>query len=171
MEAPLREMLEECLKGTKRTRRVASRRMIAAQEWTDERSAAWEAVRARIAHAGPMYHLKKGYRVLMFTDASDSFWGDCVTQVPEEGLWSEMPVAEMSHEPLGFVSGAFKNAQVRWPVIDKEAFAIISTCRRLQFLFWGGFCVYCDHRKLAYIFHPGATNMPPSKIAEQRLQG
>ena len=84
LEAPLREMLEECLKGTKRTRRVASRRMIAAEEWTDERSAAWEAVRARIAHAVPMYDLKKGYRVLMFTDASDLFWGCCVTQVPEE---------------------------------------------------------------------------------------
>ena len=75
LEAPLREMLEECLKGTKRTRRVASRRMVAAEEWTGDRSAAWEVVCARIAHAVQMYHLKKGYRVLMFTDASDLFWG------------------------------------------------------------------------------------------------
>ena len=106
-------MLEECLKGTKRTRRVASRRMIAAEEWTDKRRTAWEAVRSRIAHAVPMYHPKKGYRVLMLTNASDLFWGGCVTQVPENEFWSEMPLAEMSHESLGFVSGAFKNAQVR----------------------------------------------------------
>ena len=118
-----------------------------------------------------MYQTKKGYRVLMFTDASDLFWGGCVTQVPEQEFWSEMPVAGMSHEPLGSVSGTFKNAQVRWPVIDKEAFAIISTCRRLEFLLWGGFVVYCDNRNLAYVFRPGVTNMPPSKIAAQRLQG
>ena len=84
LEAPLREMLEVCLKGTKRTRRVASRRMIAAVEWTDKRRTAWEAVRSRIAHAVPMYHPKKEYRVLMFTDASGLFWGGCVTQVPEK---------------------------------------------------------------------------------------
>ena len=40
LEAPLREMLEVCLKGTKRTRRMASRRTIAAEEWTDERRTA-----------------------------------------------------------------------------------------------------------------------------------
>ena len=77
----------------------------------------------------------------------------------------------MRHEPLGFVSGAFKNAQLRWPIVDKEAFAIVSTCRRMEYLLWDGFVVYCDHRNLAYLFHPGATGVPPSKIATQRLQG
>ena len=54
--------------------------------------------------------------------------------------------------------------------MDKEAFAIVSTCRRLEYLLWEGFAVYCDHRSLAYIFHPGATSVPPTKMAAQRLQ-
>ena len=55
--------------------------------------------------------------------------------------------------------------------MDKEAFAIVSTFQRLEYLLWEGFAVYRDHRSLAYIFHPGATNVPPSKMAAQRLQG
>ena len=133
LEAPLREMLEARLDGTKRTRRAADRRMLMDNDWTAERTAAWEMVRERIAKAVPVYYPKEGYRVLVFTDASDLFWGGCVTQVPEEEFSQGLTADDMSHEPLGFVSGAFKNAQVRWPIIDKEAFAIISTCKRMEF--------------------------------------
>lgn len=56
----------------------------------------------------------------------------------------------MIHEPLGFVSGAFNNAQVRCHIVDKEPFSIVSTCRRFEYLFLGGFANYCDHRNLAY---------------------
>ena len=86
--------------------------MIAAEEWTDQRRTAWEAVRSRIAHAVPVYHAKKGYRVLMLTNASDFFWGGCVTQVPEKEVWSEMQVVEQSHEPHGFVRGAFRHQNI-----------------------------------------------------------
>ena len=57
--ATLREMLKVCLKGTKRTRRVATPRMMAMEEWTDQGRTTWEAVRSRIAHGVPMCHPKK----------------------------------------------------------------------------------------------------------------
>ena len=73
LEAPLREMLEARLEGTKRTRRAADRRMLTDNDWTTERTAAWEKVRERILQAVPVYYPKEGYRVLVFTDASDAF--------------------------------------------------------------------------------------------------
>ena len=44
----------------------------------------------------------------------------------------------MTHEPLGFVSGSFKGAQLNWPTVEEEAFAVVSTFRRLAYLLWDG---------------------------------
>ena len=90
--------------------------------------------------------------------------------MPVDDFSNGVSVADRHHAPLGFVSGAFKGAQVRWPIVD-EAFAIVSTCRRLEYLMFRGFVVYCDHRNLAYIFHPNAAGASSSKTAAQRLQG
>ena len=73
LEAPLRALLEECLCNTRRTKRVEARRAVDSNEWTDERMAAWDAVRLRVSEAVPLNHLKPGLSV-MFPDASDKFW-------------------------------------------------------------------------------------------------
>ena len=62
---------------------------------------------------------------------------------------SGIPVVDMAHEPLGFVNGGFKGSQLNWAMVDKEAFAILSVCRRLSYLLWDGFDIFCDHRNLA----------------------
>ena len=52
LEATLRALLEECLRNTRRTKRVAARRAIGSNEWTDERMAAWSVVRIRDERGG-----------------------------------------------------------------------------------------------------------------------
>ena len=81
LEAPLRALLEECLCNT-RTKRVAARRAIGSNEWTDERMAAWDAVRLRVSEGVRLNHLKPGFSMMMFPDAGDKFWGSCITQIP-----------------------------------------------------------------------------------------
>ena len=136
-----------------------------------DREDAWVAVKALVEKAVRLYHPRQGYRVMVFPDASDLFWGSCVTQVPSAEVDSNMPVEEMSHEPMGFLSGAFKGPQLRWPTVDKEAFAVVSTFRRLAYLLWDGAKVYSDHRNLQYILHPGGPGPTVSKQAGQTLQG
>ena len=75
-------LLEECLCKTRRTERVAERCAIGNNECTDERIAARDAVRLRVSEAVPLNHLKPGYSVVMFPDASDKVWGSCIAQVP-----------------------------------------------------------------------------------------
>ena len=102
---------------------------------------------------------------MMFPDASDKFWGSCITQVPTVELWGSVAIADMAHEPLGFLSGPFRGSQERWAAVDKEG-TIVSTFKRLPYLLWGGVAI---HRNLAYIF--GANGAPTSKAVAQRLQG
>lgn len=52
----------------------------------------------------------------------------------------------MSHNLLGFVGDELRNAQIRFPIVDEEAFAVVSACRRLvDYLLWEEFSVCCDH--------------------------
>ena len=44
----------------------------------------------------------------MFPDASDEHWGSFLTQVPQDELDRGVSVEDMTHEPLGFLSGTFK---------------------------------------------------------------
>ena len=66
LKAPLRELLEECLCSTRRTKRVEARRVID-NEWTDDRAAAWDAVRLRVGEAVPLNHQKPAFSVMMST--------------------------------------------------------------------------------------------------------
>ena len=43
-----------------------------------------------------------------------------------------LPVEDMTHEPLAFLSGTFEGGQMRWATIDKEGFTIVSTFRHLE---------------------------------------
>ena len=70
LEAPLRALLEECLCNTRCTKRVAARRAVGSNEWTDERMTAWGAVRRRVSEAVPLNHVKHGVSAMMFPEAS-----------------------------------------------------------------------------------------------------
>eukprot|EP00903_Cladosiphon_okamuranus_P017435 g16059.t1 len=168
--APLRDFLETHMAGNpKRTKRVASNRAIAPQAWTPALNAAWAQAQDMIAHSVTLYHPKEGSAVLMFPDASDEHWGSFLTQVPQSELDAGVVVEDMSHEPLGFLSGTFRGSQLRWATVDKEGFAIISTLRRLEYLLWGGVHIHTDHRNLAYIFNPEACVSSVPKTTAQRL--
>ena len=97
------------------------------QQRLDERAAAWDAVRLRVSEAVPLNHVKPGFSVMMFPDASDKFWGSCITQVPTVELTGSVATAVMCHGPLGFLSGPFRGSQERWATVDKEGFATGST--------------------------------------------
>ena len=42
-------------------------------------------------------------------------------------LTGSVAIADMSHEPLGFLSGYFSGSQERWATVDKEGFAVVNT--------------------------------------------
>ena len=58
----------------------------------------------------------------MFPDASECHWGSFVTQVPDSEMDQNLPVEDMTHEPLAFLSGTFKGSQMRWATIDTVSY-------------------------------------------------
>jgi hypothetical protein len=79
----------------------------------------------------PLAHPKEDADVCVFTDASQDHRGVVITQV-RPGVLSK-PREEQKHEPLAFVSGSFKGASSRWPIVEKEAFVIVETCKRMEY--------------------------------------
>ena len=59
-----------------------------------------------------------------------------------------LAVADQQHEPLMFLSGTFGGAAMRWATVEKEAFALVETVKRADYLLRrpGGFRLFTDHR-------------------------
>ena len=145
--APLRALLEELMVGAaRRTKRVAKSRVIQPASWTKDRLQAWVAAKDLVTQTVTLFQSRLGCQVLVFPDASECHWGSFVTQVPDAEMDQNLPVEDMTHEPLGFLSGTFKGSQMRWATIDKEGFAIVSTFRRLEHFLWNGVHIFTDHR-------------------------
>ena len=73
--------------------------------------------------------------MLIFPDASALFWGGFLTHFPERDLTSGIPVVDMAHKLLEFVTEKeLKGLPLNWAVVDKEACAILSVCWRLPYL-------------------------------------
>ena len=107
--------------------------------------------------------------VMMFPDASDKVWASYVAQIPTVELTGSVAIADMCHEPLGFLSGPFWGLQERWATVDKEGFAIVSTVKWLPYPLWCEVAIHFDRRNLAYIFD--ANGAPRFKAVAQRLHG
>ena len=108
--SPLRALMEHRLKGTSRTKKVASRRALKDGDWTPERVEAWDNSREMLMNAEELsFRRPNDCRVLVFPDASDLFWGCCLTQVPKKELVAGLSPMDMSHEPLAFPSGVFRD--------------------------------------------------------------
>ena len=164
--------MQHQLKGTSRTKSVASRRALTDGDWTPGQVEAWDNSREMLMNAVELsFRRLNDCRVWMPPDASDLFLRCCLTQVPKEELVAGLSFMDMSHEPLAFLSGIFRGSQLCWPTVDKESSSILSAFQRVPYLLWDGSNIFCDHRNLAYIFSPQTCGVMLSKVASQRLVG
>ena len=90
----------------------------------------------------------------LFTDASEYAWGAILTQIPEEDL--VRPVHLQRHEPLNFLGGYFKASSFNWSILEKEAYALVESCVRLEYLLIRdkGFKIFADHKNLVFCLIP-----------------
>ncbi|CEP01805.1 hypothetical protein PBRA_008747 [Plasmodiophora brassicae] len=92
----------------------------------------FEKLRAVLVEHVQLAYPKKDFQTCLFTDASEFAWSAVVTQIPMEDI--ELPISEQRHEPLAFHGKRFDNTQLRWPIIEKEAAAIVQATTRGDFL-------------------------------------
>jgi hypothetical protein len=114
-------------------------------------------------------HPDPAKRICVFTDASNDHWGAVISQISVQCV--DLLVADQDHVPLMFVSGTFSGAASRWAIVEKEAFAILETLRRADYLLHrpGGFDLYTDHSNLKFIFNPASLKAAVPKYTAAKL--
>ncbi|GMG15436.1 unnamed protein product [Phytophthora fragariaefolia] len=71
-----------------------------------------------------------------------------------------------------FLSETFSGAAWPWAIVEKEAYSIIATCQRADYLLHrpGGFTLYTDHRKFQFIFNPTSVLSSVPKYTADKHQ-
>ncbi|GMG18102.1 unnamed protein product [Phytophthora fragariaefolia] len=118
----------------------------------------------------PLAHPDPLLAACLYCDASQGSWGAICTQVNESDL--SKPLSKQEHHPLAFLSGRFTGAQLRWPTIEKEVYAIVESAKRLEYLLLrpGGFHLFTDHRNLVYLLNPFASVSGMQRYQADKLQ-
>ena len=121
-------------------------------------------LKAAVAQAVVLAHLQEDKTVCLFTDASNDVTIEDYESGSSPTLWT--------HEPLGFLSGQFKGAQLRWGIPDKEGYAVRISCGKFAHLLIRerGFVIFTDHRNLTYIFNPAGAVSTMAKPQADRLE-
>ena len=109
--------------------------------WTEEAKPAFESIKKEIAKCTTMHFLNDTDPIFLQTDASEYGIGGYLFQLIDG---KEVPIA--------FVSKSLSVPQLRWAIIQKEAYAIFYTCMHLKTLLRDRkFTLQTDHRNLLYI--------------------
>jgi hypothetical protein len=167
--APLARLMEAVHQGAGNKRTKASvKKTSLASVWTQEHERAFQAVKDQLMSAVTLAHPREGYCTHVFTDASETHWSSITTQVPAED--DSLSLQEQRHEPLAFLSGEFKDASFNWSTAEKEAFPIVQTFERMDYVLAGKTTeLHTDHRNLIYIFDPHGSNPSVSRHVASKL--
>lgn len=79
-----------------------------------------------------------------------------MTQTPRENL--ETVMGEQRYQTLAFIRSPFRKSELLWTTFEKEAYAIFSTFKRLDYLLSTNIPTHghTDHRSLLFVFAPHA---------------
>ncbi|KAH9086373.1 hypothetical protein LEN26_020136, partial [Aphanomyces euteiches] len=149
--APLQARMNKELEGKGRKKRIAVGITL---ELTDGEKHQWEEVRNLLKKSVELAHPNEDGTTCLFTDASNDGWSIVFTQVLN--YKGDIPIQEQHHEIVLCQSGLFKGAQLKWSVIEKEAYPIAKACKDLNYLLMGKneFKLFCDHKNLVHVFAP-----------------
>ena len=85
--------------------------------WKEEQENAFSEVKDLLGKSVTLAYPSQNeeHRLFLTTDASEHGWGISLSQRFEDNI----------ERPLGFGSGTFREAQTRWPIRDKELYALV----------------------------------------------
>ena len=137
-------------------------------DWTEEHEESFRRIQQQLQHTVEHAFLHPESRVFLFSDASPLFYACMVTQVFN---WIEgKEIWEQEHQIVACLSGQFKGSELRWRMIEKEAYPVIVALEQWHYLLHArGFHIYNDHDNLVKIFHPEKITPPLAQSAIHRV--
>ena len=112
-------------------------------KWNEEAQIAFETLKNAIISAPVLAPIQLGKVCIITTDASDVGVGGVLSQEGTDGV----------RRPVAYFGRKLNPAERRYSVTDKEALAIVLTCRHFHHFLWGNkFHIETDHQPLRYVF-------------------
>lgn len=109
--------------------------------WTTEGEEAYLKVRDLISRSPLLYFMSDTAPIVLMTDASDYGVGGYLYQMVDN-----------KEQVVALVSKSLTETQLKWSVIQKEAYAIFFCCKELDFLLRDRkFTILTDHKNLTFI--------------------
>ena len=111
-------------------------------DWSDQCQTAFETLRTALTTAPILAYPDINKPYILYTDASDYAIGAALVQDTATG---ERVIQYLSHQ--------LNETQQRWPVIEKEGYAIIYSVQKFRHYLYGSkFTVMTDHKPLKHLF-------------------
>jgi RNase H-like domain found in reverse transcriptase len=168
--APLQAALAKVFEGKSSRTKSAAAAVSLLHLWGPEKQAALKDLQAHIMESMTLAFPDPDKRICVLTDASDRFYAGLLAQIDEMQMY--LSVEEQDRQPLAFLSGEFKCAQLRWTVPEKEGFAIVDTVTKVDypFLSHDEFSILLDHHNLTYIYNPLSVDPTLARHVVHKLQ-
>ncbi len=112
-------------------------------QWTDHCQEAFDELKSRLTEAPILVKADVHEPFIVTTDASGTHVGGVLIQVQADG----------TNRSISYFSRKLKGAECSYSVTDKEALAVVLTCRHFHHFLWGtDFTRVTDHQPLVTIF-------------------
>ena len=110
-------------------------------DWTDDCQTAFERLKNLLTEAPTLAFPDMSREYTLYTDASTDCIGAVLTQDLGRG-----------QQPIHFLSHKLSQTQRKWPIVEKEAYAIYYALQKLDHYLHGAkFTIKCDHKPLKYL--------------------
>ena len=117
-------------------------------EWSIHCQQAFDQLKGLLSKAPVLAFPDPNQEYTLYTDASMGCIGAVLTQDTGNG-----------EQPIHFLSHKLSDTQRKWPIIEKEAFAIYYALQKLDHYLHGAkFTIKCDHKPLKYLFSSEMKN-------------
>ena len=125
--------------------------------WSKECEQSFEILKGHLATLPLLAYPDPNKPYILYTDASDSCIGACLTQ-PSDDKTEFLPNCP-NEKPLFFLSHKLSDTQSRWSVIEKEAYAIYFALQKLDpYLHGAEFEIRTDHQPLQSLLKSPINN-------------
>lgn len=112
-------------------------------QWTEECEQAFQQLKRCLMDTPILARAQMNEPFLLTTDASNTHVGGVLSQIQPDG----------TNRPVGYFSKKLNSCETRYSATDKEALAVVLTCRNFHHYLWGTkFIVITDHQPLTSIF-------------------
>ena len=118
-------------------------------KWSPECQKAFDFIKESLSVVPLLAYPDTSKPYTLYTDASDTCIGSCLTQIDDSGI----------EKPIYFLSHRLSRTQTRWPVVEKEAYAIHYSLQKLDcYLHNAVFTIKTDHMPLKYLLESPMQN-------------